>query len=94
MGKYLRTRAEVSPGNVVKKNRGDGGGPGQHDEAEGQSMEVLDNFGLGVKCVDVVRKWVGWRYGCYEGLIGALEVHIVESIVGVTSALQGGGRAD
>ena len=57
-------------------------------------MEVLDNVGLGGKCVDVVRKRGGRRYGCYGGLIGALEVHVVESVVGVASALQGGGRAD
>ena len=31
--------------------------------------------------------------GCYGGLIGALEVHVVESVVGVSSALQGGSKA-
>ena len=56
-------------------------------------MEVLDNFGLGGNCVDVFRKWGGCRYGCYGVLIGASEVHVVESVVGVVSALQGGGRA-
>ena len=57
-------------------------------------MEVLDDVGLGGKCVDVVRTRGGQRYGCHRGLIGALEVHVVESVVGVASALQGGGRAD
>ena len=32
-----------------EKTRGDGGGPDRHDGAEGQSMEVLDNVGLGGK---------------------------------------------
>ena len=54
-------------------------------------MEVLDNVGLGGKCLYVVRKWGGRRYGCHGGLIGALEVHVVESVGGVTSALQVGG---
>ena len=44
--------------------------------------------------MDVVRKRGGERYGCCGGLIGAFEVHVVESVVGVASALQGGGRAD
>ena len=60
-------------------------------------MEVLENIGLGGKCVDVDRKrgvQGGRRCGCYGGLIGTLEVHVVESVVGVASALQGGGRAD
>ena len=57
-------------------------------------MELLDNVVLGRKCVDVVRKRGGRRYGCYGGLIGALEVHVVESVVGVAIALQCGGRAD
>ena len=57
-------------------------------------MEVLDNVGLGGKCVGVVIKQGGQRYGCYGGLIGALEVHVVESVVGVASSLQGGSRAD
>ena len=51
-------------------------------------------FGSGGNCVDVVRKRGGQRYGCSGGLIGALEVHVVESVVGVASALQGGGRAE
>ena len=50
-------------------------------------MEVLDNVGLGGKCVNVVRKRGGWRYGCCGGLIGVLDVHVVESVVGVASAL-------
>ena len=54
----------------------------------------MDNVGLGGKYVEVVRKWGGRRCGCYSGLIGALEVHVVESVVGVTSDLQGGGRDD
>ena len=57
-------------------------------------MEVLDNVGLGGKCVDVFRNRGGRRDGCHGGLLGALEVHVVESVGGVTSALQGGGRAD
>ena len=57
-------------------------------------MEVLDNVGLGGKCVDIVRKRGGRRDGCRGGLIGALEVHVVESVGGVASALQGGGRDD
>ena len=57
-------------------------------------MEVLENVVLGGKFVDVVRKRVGRRDGCRGGLIGALEVHVVESVGGVASALQGGGRAD
>ena len=57
-------------------------------------MEVLDNIGLGGKCVDVVRKWGGRRDWCHGGFIGALEVHVVESAGGVVSALQGGGRAE
>ena len=44
--------------------------------------------------MDVVRKRGGQRYGCYGGLIGALEVYVVESIVGFVSALQCGGRSD
>ena len=44
--------------------------------------------------MDVVRKRGGRRYGCYGGLIGALEVHVVESGVGVARALQGSDRAD
>ena len=55
-------------------------------------MEVLQNVGLGGNCVEIGRKRGGRRYGCYGGLIGALEVHVVESVVGVLSALQGGGR--
>ena len=46
-----------------EKPRGDGGSPGQHDGDEGQSMEVLDNVGLGGKCVDVVRERGVRRYG-------------------------------
>ena len=57
-------------------------------------MEVLDNVGLGGKCVDVVRKREGSRDGCRGELIGALEVHVVESVGCVASALQGGDRAD
>ena len=57
-------------------------------------MEVIENVGLGGKCVDVVRKRGGRRCGCYGRLIGALEVHVVESVIGVASDLQGGGRAD
>ena len=57
-------------------------------------MEVLDNDGLGGKCLDVVRKRGEWRYGCCRGLIGAIKVHVVDSVVGVASALQDGGRAD
>ena len=57
-------------------------------------MEVLDTVGLGGKYMEVVRKRGGRRYGCYEGLIDALEVHIVEYAVGVASALQGSVRAD
>ena len=38
-----------------KTIRGDGGGLGQNDGAEGQLMLVLDNVGLGGKCMDVVR---------------------------------------
>ena len=57
-------------------------------------MEVPENVVLGGKCVDIVRKRGGLRYGCYGGLICALEVHVVESIVGVASSLQGGGRSD
>ena len=77
-----------------EKTRGDDGSPGQHDGYEGRSMEVLDNVGIGGKCVDVVRKWGGRRYGCRMGLIGALEVHVVQYVGDVASALQGGGRAD
>ena len=94
LGKCLRTRAEVKPGHVVKKNRGDGGGPGRNNGAEGQSMEVLDNVRIGGKCVDVVRNRGGLRDGCHGELLVSLEVHVVESIGGVSSALQGGGRAD
>ena len=57
-------------------------------------MEVLEDVGLGGKCVDVVRKRGGRMYGCYGWLVGTLEVHVVESVVGVVGALQGGGRAD
>ena len=57
-------------------------------------MEVLDIVGLGGKCVDVVRKRGGRRDGCCGVLIGALEVYVVESIVGFVSALQCGGRSD
>ena len=57
-------------------------------------MEVLDNVGLGGKYMKVVRKRGGRRYGCYEVLIDALGIHIVESIVGVASNLQGCVRAD
>ena len=44
--------------------------------------------------MDVVRKQGGQMYGCCGGLIGALEVHVVESVGVVASALQGGGWAD
>ena len=74
-----------------EKNRGDGGGPGRNDGAEGRSMEVLENFGLGGKCVDVVRNQGGQRDVCHGGFLGALELHVVESVGGVASALQGGG---
>ena len=57
-------------------------------------MEVLENVGLGGKCVDVVRKRGGQKYECRGMLIGALEVHVVEYVGGVASALQGGGWAD
>ena len=57
-------------------------------------MEVLDNVGLGGNYVDVVRKRGGRRDGCRGGLIGALEVRVVESVGDVASALQGGGWAD
>ena len=57
-------------------------------------MEVLDNVELGGKCVDFVRKRGGRRDGCPRGLLGALEVHVVEFVGGVSSALQGGGRDD
>ena len=57
-------------------------------------MLVLDNVGLGGKCMDVVRKRGGQRYGCRRGLLGTLEVHVVESVGGFASALQGGVRAD
>ena len=77
-----------------KTIRGDGGGLGQNDRAEGRLMLVLDNVGLGVKCMDVVRNHRGPRDGCHGGLLGALEVHAVESIGGVASAFQGGGRAE
>ena len=77
-----------------EKTRVDGGGPGRHNGAEGRSMEVLKNFGIGGKCVDIVRKRGGRRYGCCGGLIDALEVHVVESVGGVASALQGGDRDD
>ena len=76
------------------KNRGDGGGPGQHDGAEVRLMEVLNNVVLGGKCVEVVRKLGGRRYGCCGGFIGALEVHVLEFVGGGVSSLQGGGRAD
>ena len=49
-------------------------------------MEVLNNVGLGGKCLEVVRNQGGPRDGCHRGLIGALEVHVVESVGGVTSA--------
>ena len=76
------------------KTRGDGGGPGRHDGAEVRWMEVLDNVRLGEKCVDFVRKRGGRRDGCRGGLIGAFEVHAVESVGGVASDIQGGGWAD
>ena len=44
--------------------------------------------------MDVVRKREGSRDGCRRELIGALEVHVVESVGCVASALQGGDRAD
>ena len=87
-----KSRGETWP--CGKKNRGDGGGPGRNDGAEGQSMEVLDNVRIGGKCVDVVRNRGGLRDGCHGELLVSLEVHVVESIGGVSSALQGGGRDD
>ena len=42
----------------------------------------------------VVRKRGGRRNGCCGGLIVTLEDHVVESVVGVASALQGGVQAD
>ena len=87
-----KSRGETRP--CGEKTRVDGGGPGRKKGAEGRSMEVLDNVGLGGNWVDVVRNRGGQRYGFYGGLLGALEVHVVESIGGVTSALQGGGTAD
>ena len=57
-------------------------------------MEVLDNVRLGGKCMDVVRNHRGPRDGCHGGLLGALEVHVVESIGGVVSALQDDGWVD
>ena len=57
-------------------------------------MEVLDNVGFGGKCVDVVREQGVRRYGQYGCLIGALELHVVESVVGVAPALPDGRRVD
>ena len=57
-------------------------------------MEVLYNFRLGGKCVDVVVKRGGRRDRCCRGLIGALGVHVIESVGGVAISIQGGGRAD
>ena len=94
MSKCLWTRAEVRPGHVVKKPELMAVVQVEKKGAEGRSMEVLDNVGLGGNWVDVVRNRGGQRYGFYGGLLGALEVHVVESIGGVTSALQGGGTAD
>ena len=76
------------------KTRGDGGGPSRNDGDGGRLMEVLENVGLGGKCVDVVRKRGGWRDGSCRGLLGLLEVHLVEPVGGVTSALQGDDQAE
>ena len=44
--------------------------------------------------MDVVINRGGRRDGCHGGLLGALEVHVVESVGVVASFLQGGGRVD
>ena len=36
----------------------------------------------------------GGGIGVVGGLIGALEVHVIESVGGVAISIQGGGRAD
>ena len=76
-----------------EKTRGDGGSLGQNNGAEGRLMEVLVNVIPGKKCVDVVRSRGDWRDGYQGGLLDALEVHVIESVGGVASDLQGGGRA-
>ena len=85
-----KSRCETRP--CGENPRGDGGGPGRNNGAEGRSMKVLDNDRLGGKCVDVVRKWGGRRDGCQGGLLGALEVRVLESAGGVLSSLQCGSR--
>ena len=87
-----RSGRETQP--CGEKTRGDGGSQGQNDGAEGRSIEIMDNVGLGEKCVDVVRNQGGRRNGCHGGLLSALEVHVVDSVGGVASALQGDSHAD
>ena len=62
-GKVFLEKSGGYPWPCGGKTIGDGGCPGLHDGAEVQSMEVLENVGLGGKCVDVVKEQGVRRYG-------------------------------
>ena len=63
-GKVFVDKSGGSPCPCGIKTRGDCRGTDQHDWAEGRLMEVMDNVGLGGKCMDVVRKRGGRKCGC------------------------------